>query len=377
MKNTITIIGSIIASIFIIILGCAGVGCTSGNNNSIDESTVSSSTSTTVTTPRTTTTEIISTTENSTITSDKKIETTEVEPSTTKETTATTVGSKTSVSTETTTIVEKSNEDIALEVIKGRWGVGLERKELLEEAGYDYEVIQGIVNTMLGKTTTTTTENITTETTTTTTETKPAESNITTENSTTTESSATTTDSTTTENSTTTTTTSTLAAPVTETSSTSTTTTTKVITTTKATTTTVEATTTTTEAISTSTEIENPSTVTITEDERILLCKLIANEYGGMKNVIERAKIVAAIFNQVERSGNSITTCIYRSCVPWGFNPNKEYYCGGVHYSTMNDAIDYYLANGTAGFDSIGYWVDGADSWRGDGKYNHFYKYGA
>ena len=96
-----------------------------------------------------------------------------------------------------------------------------------------------------------------------------------------------------------------------------------------------------------------------------------------MKNVIERAKIVAAIFNQVERSGNSITTCIYRSCVPWGFNPNKEYYCGGVHYSTMNDAVDYYLANGTAGFDSIGYWVDGADSWRGDGTYNHFYRYGA
>ena len=367
MKNTITIISSIIASIFIIILGCAGVGCTSGNNNSIDESTVSSGTSTTVTTPRTTTTEIISTTENSTITSDKKIETTEVEPSTTKETTTTTVGSNTSLTTETTTIVEKSNEDIALEVIKGRWGVGLERKELLEEAGYDYEVIQGIVNIMLGKTTTTTTEIITTETTTTTTETKP------------TESSTTTADSTTTESSTTTTTTSTLAAPVTETSSTSTTTTTKAITTTKATTTTtVEATTTTTtEAISTSTEIENPSTITITEDERVLLCKLIANEYGGMKNVIERAKIVAAIFNQVERSGNSITTCIYRSCVPWGFNPNKEYYCGGVHYSTMNDAIDYYLANGTAGFDSIGYWVDGADSWRGDGKYNHFYRYGA
>ena len=43
----------------------------------------------------------------------------------------------------------------------------------------------------------------------------------------------------------------------------------------------------------------------------------------------------------------------------------------------MNDAIDYYLANGTAGFDSIGYWIDGADSWRGNGKYNHFYKYGA
>ena len=96
-----------------------------------------------------------------------------------------------------------------------------------------------------------------------------------------------------------------------------------------------------------------------------------------MKNVIERAKIVAAIFNQVERSGNSITTCIYRSCVPWGFNPNKEYYCGGVHYSTMNDAVDYYLANGTAGFDSIGYWVDGADSWRGNGTWNFFYKYGA
>lgn len=369
MKNKITIISSIITSIFIIILACAGVGCTSGNDNSIDESTVSSSTSTTITTSRATTTKIISTSENSTTTSDKKIETTEVEPSTTKETT-TTVVSKSSLSTETTTIVEKSNEDIALEVIKGRWGVGVGRKELLEEAGYDYDVIQGIVNTMLGKTTTTTTtteETITT----TTTETKPIESsttNTTTENSTT----STTTTNNITSSKEETTTTSTLVAPITETSSTSTTT--KATTTNKATTT-VEATTTitTTEAISTSTEIENSSTITITEDERVLLCKLIANEYGGKSSVIERAKIVAAVFNQVERSGNSITTCIYRSCVPWGFNPNKEYYCG-VHYSKMNDAVDYYLANGEAGFYSIGYWEKGADSWRGDGVWNHFYR---
>lgn len=42
--------------------------------------------------------------------------------------------------------VLKSNEEIALEVIKGIWQNGEERKRLLTEAGYDYEVIQDIVN---------------------------------------------------------------------------------------------------------------------------------------------------------------------------------------------------------------------------------------
>lgn len=41
---------------------------------------------------------------------------------------------------------KKSNEEIAEEVKAGLWGNGTERKNRLEAAGYDYEVIQDIVN---------------------------------------------------------------------------------------------------------------------------------------------------------------------------------------------------------------------------------------
>lgn len=45
---------------------------------------------------------------------------------------------------------KKSNEEIAVEVIRGDWGNGQERKDRLTEAGYDYYAIQEIVNQMLG-----------------------------------------------------------------------------------------------------------------------------------------------------------------------------------------------------------------------------------
>lgn len=41
---------------------------------------------------------------------------------------------------------EKTNEDIADEVILGLWGNGAERQQRLEEEGYDYDAIQEIVN---------------------------------------------------------------------------------------------------------------------------------------------------------------------------------------------------------------------------------------
>lgn len=44
----------------------------------------------------------------------------------------------------------KSNEEIAREVIAMKWGVYPERKERLEKAGYDYNTIQMIVNKMMG-----------------------------------------------------------------------------------------------------------------------------------------------------------------------------------------------------------------------------------
>lgn len=44
---------------------------------------------------------------------------------------------------------KKSNEEIAREVIAGKWGNGDDRKNRLIQAGYNYNVIQSIVNTML------------------------------------------------------------------------------------------------------------------------------------------------------------------------------------------------------------------------------------
>lgn len=46
--------------------------------------------------------------------------------------------------------VLKSNEEIAREVIAGKWGNGAERVEKLTEAGYHYGDVQEIVNEMLG-----------------------------------------------------------------------------------------------------------------------------------------------------------------------------------------------------------------------------------
>lgn len=46
--------------------------------------------------------------------------------------------------------VRKSNDQIASEVIAGQWGDGNDRKNRLEQAGYDYNSIQNIVNQKLG-----------------------------------------------------------------------------------------------------------------------------------------------------------------------------------------------------------------------------------
>lgn len=45
----------------------------------------------------------------------------------------------------------KSNNTIAKEVIKGKWGNGTERKNKLEAAGYNYKEVQAIVNKLLTK----------------------------------------------------------------------------------------------------------------------------------------------------------------------------------------------------------------------------------
>lgn len=43
----------------------------------------------------------------------------------------------------------KTNEEIAIEVIRNLWGVYPERKKLLEEAGYNYSEVQKIVNQLM------------------------------------------------------------------------------------------------------------------------------------------------------------------------------------------------------------------------------------
>lgn len=47
----------------------------------------------------------------------------------------------------------KSNEDIANEVIQGKWGNNPERKQRLTDAGYDYNAIQDIVNNKMASNT--------------------------------------------------------------------------------------------------------------------------------------------------------------------------------------------------------------------------------
>ncbi len=44
---------------------------------------------------------------------------------------------------------DKTNEDIAKEVIAGKWGNGAERKKRLTAAGYDYNKVQDIVNELM------------------------------------------------------------------------------------------------------------------------------------------------------------------------------------------------------------------------------------
>lgn len=54
--------------------------------------------------------------------------------------------------TETTNLPKLSIDEVAKEVINGKWGNGTERKEKLTNAGYNYSEVQARVNEMLGYT---------------------------------------------------------------------------------------------------------------------------------------------------------------------------------------------------------------------------------
>ncbi len=43
----------------------------------------------------------------------------------------------------------KTNQDIAIEVIAGKWGNGPERRQRLTNAGYSYSAVQSIVNAIM------------------------------------------------------------------------------------------------------------------------------------------------------------------------------------------------------------------------------------
>lgn len=43
----------------------------------------------------------------------------------------------------------KTNQEIAREIIAGKWGNGLERRQRLEQAGYNYNDVQSIVNAIM------------------------------------------------------------------------------------------------------------------------------------------------------------------------------------------------------------------------------------
>lgn len=47
--------------------------------------------------------------------------------------------------------IKKTNEEIAREVLEGKWGNGAERKKKLTSAGYNYKEVQKIVNAWLGR----------------------------------------------------------------------------------------------------------------------------------------------------------------------------------------------------------------------------------
>ena len=46
-------------------------------------------------------------------------------------------------------VAEKTVEQLAKEVIQGKWGNGAERKKKLTAAGYDYTAVQKKVNALL------------------------------------------------------------------------------------------------------------------------------------------------------------------------------------------------------------------------------------
>lgn len=102
----------------------------------------------------------------------------------------------------------------------------------------------------------------------------------------------------------------------------------------------------------------------ISDYEYNLLINLTSSEYGAeWISTDEKSKIAATVLNIADTYYNgSISDAIYNSCVPYGFDPNYNYYMDESIY----DAVDNVINNESE-------WSNwDATSWVGDGNYNYF-----
>lgn len=103
----------------------------------------------------------------------------------------------------------------------------------------------------------------------------------------------------------------------------------------------------------------------ITERERVLLCNIVANEYGSdWVSVYDKACVVAVVMNRVNNSQfpNDIESVLTQ---PYQFS---GYWASDSYYSTVTnsciEAVDYYFAHP----EEFGSWL----YFEGDGTRNYF-----
>ncbi len=104
----------------------------------------------------------------------------------------------------------------------------------------------------------------------------------------------------------------------------------------------------------------------ITEQERIMLCNLVAREYGSdWVSTYEKAKVVAVVMNRVNSNlfPNTIYEVLTQPNQFYGYIP-YDYYTSTVTQS-VQDSVDYYFSH-TDEFGSYLYF-------EGYGTYNYFH----
>lgn len=112
--------------------------------------------------------------------------------------------------------------------------------------------------------------------------------------------------------------------------------------------------------------VEYSASTAITERERVLLCNVVANEYGSdWVSVYDKACIVATVMNRVNSSQfpNDIESVLTQ---PYQFS---GYWASDSYYPTVTqsciEAVDYYFAHPEE--------FGGYMYFEGDGRYNYFH----